>query len=85
MPLDRFLVVAAANNGHSPHGPAMHEIPESLVRRLRVAQAGAKLIGQATNFVKAIAQLPAIAPPERNSSHERSTLHRRAPHPRSSL
>ena len=64
MPLDRFLVVAAANNGHSPHGPAMHEIPESLVRRLRVAQAGAKLIGQATNFVKAIAQLPAIAQSE---------------------
>jgi two-component system, NtrC family, response regulator GlrR len=60
MPLDRFLVDLLDAVVDQRDG----EIPESLVSRLRVTQAGAKLIGQATNFVKAIAQLPAIAQSE---------------------
>src|SRR6266513_111169 len=55
---------AALDNGHPPHGAATHEVPESLAGRLRVMQTGAGLIGQAPTFVKAIAQLPAIAQSE---------------------
>jgi len=79
MPLDRFFAElrdaladdpegaqqpAALDNGHPPHGAATHEVPESLAGRLRVMQTGAGLIGQAPTFVKAIAQLPAIAQSE---------------------
>ena len=56
----------ALDNGHSPDGAATHEIPESLAGRLRVMQTGAGLIGQAPTFVKAIAQLPAIAQSDSN-------------------